>query len=214
MTRATMRALLRRQIQEASADQWTDADLNEALNHGLRLIQKEIIKLDAVAFAYMYVRDIEANVDAYPLPTSFIYEHSIEILNSTTGEYDRISKIDYVEKKGSNAPGSGDSFRYTIIGRYVMLTPKPAVAVTDGLRLFYMPVLTMAADTDTPEVDDVFHPTIVAAAKILLLEDTAEAGESTRKLMMESLVDLPMYRKPGAPEHVTVEGIVDKIGGY
>lgn len=201
MTRSTMRALLRRQVQEATADQWSDVDLNEALNVGLLMAEKEILKIDKLAFAYMYAIDLVGAKDNYPLPTAFMFEHSVEMLVS--GQYKRIPRLDYIDRENH----SGSDYRYSILGRYLFLKPAPTSSVTSGMRLLFCPVLTMAEDTDTPEVDDSLHVAIVAAAKILLMEDTAESAESARRRLAESVADLPLYRGPSVPEYVSIDGI-------
>jgi hypothetical protein len=202
-----MRDLLRREIQEETADQWSDIQLNTALDFGVFQVEKAILGVDAEAFVHVYKINIESGKDWYPLPTSFVREIEVGLLEGTG--YSVIPAIEYAESRGANAPASDT--RYSIIGRYIALTPVPSANLTDGLRLLFVPVLTMAEDTDTPDIPDVLHVAAVLYAKMLLLEETGEPLDGTERQVARIMADLPLWYQRGAPSHLTPSGMADKM---
>lgn len=200
MTRGTMRTALRRMLNEPVADQWDDAALNEFLAHGVLMIEKEILKTSPQEFAKWATDDLEANKDAYPLPTDFIRELRIE-LKDAAGDYQPQPCFEYDSLMDDEPNG------YAIMGRFIHLRPTPTAAVVDGLRLVYVPVLTMAEDSDTPAIPDFLHIAAVLWAKTLANEETGEQVEATKARITEMVLDLPLWMRPGRPGRIIVEGL-------
>jgi hypothetical protein len=200
MTRSTMRTMLRRVLNEPVEDQFTDISLNDLLHNALLLVEKEVLKVSPQEFAEWELGDITAAKDLYPLPTRFIREYRVELLDAA-GKYNKLDKHEYDELVDDDLEG------YALLGRYICLRPIPNTTRANGLRLVYCPVLTMAEDTDTPAIPDALHLAIVLWAKALACEETGEPTEATRQRITEMLLDLPMWWKPGTPGKITPEGV-------
>jgi hypothetical protein len=205
MTRVQIRALLQRQLQEpVGGDQWTDVELNDALNHGLAMVEKEVLKVLPEAFSYFYHIDTEANKNAYPLPTDFISVHQVKFLEASSGKYVRATGYQHSEIDSEDQPAGNC---WAILGRYLYVSPTPTVAATNGIRLLFTPTLTMAEDTDTPEVPTVLHAGIALYAKALLTEETGEPSDTTVAALVRLCADLPLWWKPSVPGHFSIEGV-------
>jgi hypothetical protein len=70
--------------------------------------------------------------------------------------------------------GSRQSNNYASVGRYWYLGWTPDVAVSAGLEATFVPVLSMAADSDVPHIHLNLHYGIVLDAVIMALEETPE----------------------------------------
>src|SRR5262245_28678692 len=92
-----MRTLLRRRIQEQTADQWQDADLNELLNEGAREVQRRLIHIDPMCVAYIDVADLVSGQELYAHPAGFLYEYALKIYDVAAQKYKRIGRDDEEE---------------------------------------------------------------------------------------------------------------------
>lgn len=204
MTRGQLRTLLQRQLQEpAGGDQWTPAELDEAINFGLAMIEKEVLKVLPQAFCQWDLIDLESGKNEYALPTNFINVHQVKFLTSA-GTYVRAPGYQYAEID-SDDPPSGNC--WAIQGRYLCIRPTPTADLVNGLRLIFIPQLTLAEDTDVPPVPFVLHPGIALYAKAMLTEETGEPSDTARQAIVNMCADLPMWWRPPILEHFTIEGL-------
>src|SRR5688500_16498133 len=95
MTRTTMRSMLRRRLQEATADQWSDANLNDLLEVALHLVQKEVMKVRGDAFMVEDSAALVANQEFYQLPSGFWYELVVKFRASTSAAYGTLKRGNY-----------------------------------------------------------------------------------------------------------------------
>lgn len=178
-----MRTLLRRRLQESTADQWQDSDLNDLLNLGLHEIQKRVVAVDPFFLVYIDEADSVGSQDLYKKPVGFWYEFSLEVKDSAAGEYKRIKREDDPEVQLS---GNATVQTYSHFGQYFRIKPAPAVNLVDGIRLSYMPTLEMAADSDVPDIHLALHMAAVVAAQMVTMGELGVARD-TIQAELESL---------------------------
>lgn len=198
MTRATMRALLRRRLQDSSADtaaeNWSDSELNELLNQGLIKAQKAVLAVDPLAFIAIDKQDVEEDEEMYAKPDGFWYMRQLQILNETTGLYEPIEKEDYEIARA----GAATSTRVTWsdFGRFIALRPVPSAAIRLGLRWIYVVTLAMGADNDVPALHQGLHTLPVWFAQRLAIGETGETDAGMKEvegLIAADLADIPDY---------------------
>lgn len=194
MTRATLRELLRRQVNEVDPDDWDDTQLNDLLNYGAHQVQKEILKVDKLAFMFRDLRHIDANEDLVDKPQGMWYEWRLEKKDASTGVYKRMRRKDYTTVRDVvELPTDDQGTVYSNIGRWFALTPTPTVSITNGLRIWYMPTLDMSDDTDVSPIHQALHPAIVLEAKLLAMGETSEAATPVLEALAHYVADIPAY---------------------
>lgn len=184
-TRAQMREWLRRRLNETTADQWSDSALNDYLNQGLVMVQDEIEKVDDEAFVYEDVANTVVAQQKYPFPTNMKKVLKLEYKASSSADYvelDQISSWRKIEDPDINQA----TLVYAMYGRYLYIKPEPTVAVTQGLRLTYVPVLAMGSDSDVPDVVSDLHIAIVLFAQLVAFGDSS--GATARTEVKEDLL--------------------------
>ncbi len=189
-----MRTLLRRRINEITADQWADGDLNDVLNLGLHQVQKRIMAIDPEAFIYIARAPITALEEFVPKPVGMWYEKAVRLKDSSTGLYGGIEKMDYYLAETLT---SGDAV-YSHLGRFLAIHPIPSANVTNGVEILYIPVLSMAVDTDVPDVHIGLHDAIVKAAQLSLLPETGEPFKDLQASLDAELLEIPLYYRQSA----------------
>lgn len=176
MTRAQLRARLEKRLQDTTTEQWSLAEKNDLLNDGLREIQKRIMFIDPFFLIEENVADITINEARIKKPLGFMYEFSLERKDPTSGIYSRMYPIDDEESRQRDS--SASVVKYSHDGQYFKLSPTPSASIVDGFRLKSMQTLTMAADSDVPDVHIMLHQAIVIAAQLMALGDTGVAREA------------------------------------
>lgn len=200
-----MRTLLRRRLNETSADLWQDADLNDLLNAGAHRTEKEVLKVDPLAFIYIDQLDIAANQVFYAKPQGFWYEMEVGYKDSAdvTGYRELVKRPYWVAR----ASASGGEVVYAHLGRFFALYPKPSVSVAAGLQLLYVPTLSMAADSDVLDIHLALHMAVVVEAQLLALGETGDSRKELREEKADLVADIPLYYQSsaGAPDRLSID---------
>lgn len=173
MNLGQMRTLLRRRVQEKIVDQWQDADLNDLLNMGLRRTQLIIKRVHPDSAINRAIRDIVSGTDLYEFPPGFVSEYLVEMLQ-TDGTYSKIRRVNFrdtVDRSGD----AGTENIYARAGKWLRLSPTPTSALVNGIRIWFVPSLTMSADADIPDIPIVLHEGPVIWATRVALGETGEA---------------------------------------
>lgn len=210
MTRAQIRAILRRQINDVGAAdgsgvQYENEELNEVIDAAYQLVQKEVRKVDPEAHLSWDYADIVADKTWYDLPETFGLVH-VAILDPESNLYVPIKQKRY-EDLAAHAVWSGGVLRtavppdvtsdllsqtyYTIRGQFLGLFPQPNQSVEDGLEFVHFPIKALAEDCETPILKSPLHVCIAWWAKLILLGDTSGNSEETRARLNEVLGDIP-----------------------
>src|SRR6187551_803848 len=69
MTLATIRTLLRRRLNEQTADNWDDSTLDTLINLAYALVQKQVRKVDPEALIFWDYRNTQVGVNWYEKPS-------------------------------------------------------------------------------------------------------------------------------------------------
>ncbi len=187
--RETLRTWLRRRLQETSAAVWSDATLNFYINEGLFELGQAITRAEPEFALYEDTRSLIADEDLYLLPTNC--ERLVEVHLSTDGT--NYEQIEYRRRRDQNRiAGVGDEVdtsiqqTYSRRGQYIRIWPAPTATVASGLKIVYVPVLSLSADDEVPPIVTSLHRGIVIAAQLQAYADTAE---STDKQAVQAELD-------------------------
>lgn len=172
---------------EDTAEQWVDSELDTLLNVGLQNFQEYVMLIDPEAFMAWHTTNVIVSQRYYPKPVAI--HHEIELGYSsdpTTNAYLPLKHEDFMKirefesqvARGDDVSltgqGETQTNNYASVGRYWYLGWDPSVAVTAGLQSTHVPVLTMAADADVPDIHLNLHYGIVLESAIMAFEETPE----------------------------------------
>jgi hypothetical protein len=224
-----MRQMLRRRIQEDQGyeEQWTDANLNTYLNLGLQFMETEVLKYMPEAYMQIDQCDLyDADNGLAPVPVGCISVKEVWRYDAdANGNYKKSEKrsnfwIDTYESDVGLTTDDNVTEVWAPFGRWIRYWPQNGTTtVTNGMRIKYVPVLTMGADSDVPDLHLNLHEGAVYRAQQIALADT---DETTSPEVMDSLNKnlaivvgrIPAYIQPeeGDVGEFTVD--IDKEDGW
>jgi hypothetical protein len=211
-----IRTLLRRQLNEVTAQAWADADLDVYIQIALGIIQKEIIKYDPEAFTATELHNLVASTTDYTLtvtPDANLGVIMVERANDSTLTYKRQDRRDLnivrdILYKGATS-SSVDGI-WALSGQSTLVVaPAPDAALTSGIRVTYKSVLTQGGDSAVPPLPGPTHWGIVLIAKLTALGETRDDTTQTSARLAEVLGDLGLYyaRYDGENPQMRPDGI-------
>lgn len=214
--RSQLRSGLRRLIQETVADQWTDDNLNEALNESLQSIQEIILMIDPEAFMVWQTRNITKDVRYYLRPTDIIWDVEFSYSDDPASkDYDPLDRVPFRSlrsdsggRKHTEVP-SDPNLQYAKVGAYHYLGWNPDKTIEDALQSVYVPWLTMDEDEDVPAISLGYHRMIKVDAAIKILQETPE---DTTKLEEERAEFVEKLRRYYRSQAVTPDKIELDLG--
>lgn len=209
MNRSTMRDILRRRLQDKNADEWTNGQLDDLLNVGLHKTQREIMKLDPEAFLWVDKADIVVSQELYAWPTSRWFEVEVGKLDSASGTYTPLKRLDWRQTRGRS---TGSDLKYARHGRHFALSPIPTESQANGVQIRYVPVLEMGADADVPAIPLALHMGIIVWAQRVTIPETGESDAAIRQELADIFADLSTYYLQTGADPLMVEVDMDK--GY
>lgn len=206
MTRGGARTFIRRRLNERVADDLQDTEIDDLINEALKLVQKKVVAVDAYAFVEIAYSDTVAGTagEFYDAPPGMWYPFEVNYKSSSSAAYVRIKKGDYhsLRETGDGATTT----RYARYGRYFALWPNPVAAVTQGLRIHYMPTLTVTDDADVLPVHDALHMAVVVWAVMLAMGDTMESRTDLANELGTYISDIPeWYHAGGEPSVLKID---------
>jgi hypothetical protein len=173
MTRATIRSLMRRRLNETVADNWDDDILNTFINIAYALILKEVRKVDPEAVLFWDYRDTVAGTNWYAKPSGT--RGPVEVgLKKTAADTDwspLIRRPYYQGRDYTNVDDTGYCHR----GQYIGIFPAPTASVTNGLQFIHAPTDTLSADTDVPKLEETLCYAIALRAVLIAKGESPEA---------------------------------------
>ena len=212
MIRSTIRTLLRRNLQETTADNWSDTILNEIINVAYGLVRKEVRRVDREALVAWDLADITSGTQFYEKPEGTFGPLEVNVLDS--GEYKPIRRIDYDLTRPSTFNSSSPTFSNTVWfhrGKFIGLYPIPSVSVTDGLQFVHSYGETLSADSDVPGIHTDLHYAIVLWATILAKGETREDIQPVRVSLQAMIGDIGLYYGRDETEMETIRPQVDGL---
>lgn len=212
MTRAEMRARVRYFIDEPTQQNFSDSDINAALNIAQQQVQLEIVQANEDYF-----------IDPSPQTVTLVPGTASYALHADgNGECDVLSvkrvedgltglsiePIDQNEKAILGQPFpvliSPSPFNFYILGNYLVLDPMPQLAST--VKYWFTPNLSdMSSDSDRSQIPRALHDMIpVRAAIDAFIKD--EADTSALRMLWSEYMDrlhrVARHRQIMAPKHV------------
>jgi hypothetical protein len=217
-----MRTVLRRRLNEPVAGNWSDADLNDLLNTALVKVQADIMKVSPLAFVNIWHQDVVAAQEFYDKPVGLQYEYLVRLKDTTSGLYFQIRNGDYYALVSRNLtlgtpPQNFNSIvpetKYAHLGRHFAISPIPGVSVTAGLETIGVPTLSMALDTDVPEINLALHMLPVLWAHIFARGETQEPLVQTLAVIDRLEALIPDFYRQSAGDPVTLQPDIIKDYG-
>jgi hypothetical protein len=206
-----MRSMLRRRLQDVGAVSFETADLNTYLNLGLQFMQTAVLQGNPEAFQEISTTNLITTGDwpeLYPKPVGLLKILKVEVDYNGDGTYSQLKKARN-DQMDQFVLGNVETTlsRWSEKGRWIRIYEPPETAVADGLRLTFVPSLTMGSDTDVPDLPLILHKGIVYEAQLEALGDTDEDMDPTTldvisKKLAVVLDRIPLYygQDQGEPE--------------
>lgn len=194
MNRSSMRAVLRRRVQDTGAvGEWSDAELNELLNLALLDIETAVLAIDPDAFTSIDTFDIVSGQQRYDKPAGFLYEYELGILDSSYATGYR--PLERRSLNATRARSSTAAVEYASLGRFFWLTPTPSANLDEGLQLIWTYSLSMSDDNDVPLIVLPLHDAVVDMALVKAFAEGADqqAEDRAQARVDRALASLPLY---------------------
>lgn len=188
MTRATIRTLARRLLNEQSADNWDDSTLNTLIDIAYALVQKQVRKVDPEALLFWDYRNTVAGTNWYEKPSGT--RGPVEVgLKSTAADTDWLP---LVRKPYHIARDwTGDTV-YCHRGTYIGIFPAPTTAVTSGLQFIHAPTDALASDDGVPKIEATLHYAIVLWTAMLAKGESPEDDTKHARDLQRIIGDIPL----------------------
>lgn len=192
MIRSALRTLLRRQLQEATADAWADVDLNTLLDTACDLVGAKFFAMapDRAPIATTlnaFLQDAGYTYSTIALPAGFSRMEDVALLQSN-GTYKQIPKKERAEVEGFLA---GSDAAWAFFGASVIVGPAPAVSQANGVRLRHLGGIVLASDAASPPLPSNLHMAVIYEAKVIALGETTDDDTPTRRALDKIYADAP-----------------------
>lgn len=208
MTKATILAVLRRRLQEDTADNWTDSELHELINEAYFWVQMEFYKLNPDGLVHIDYTTIEAGKSIYPWARGFMYVKELGFLDTSDplGYRDLGQPRDFwIMRK---QPPTVD-ITWSNLGRHFILFPKPDFTITDGLQKIWVGTLGLANDNDVPELP-FNHMSIVVRAQMMAYGETGDSSKELRDELADYMSGMTVIQ-PAHNEKLVLTGISPRV---
>lgn len=176
MNLGQLRTKLRRKVQDVAEVQWTDAEIDEAINQAYYDLQAEVHIVNPESIVYWDNINTVAGTNWYPLPPSFGII-SVSLKPTTGDDYTKLDEKLYEDIKSLD----GTTTYFTRRGEWIGIFPAPSYSVVNGIELMHKPINTLTVDADEPKLKLPLHNAIILAAKIDLLGDTNESSQDDKE---------------------------------
>jgi hypothetical protein len=203
VTRATIRTLLRRRLNEQTADNWDDSTLNTLIDLAYALILKQVRKVDPEAVLFWDYRNTVAGTVWYEKPagTRGPVEIGLKQLSTDTDWTALKRKPYFLARDWTDALETVYCHR----GTYIGIFPAPSVSVTNGIQFIHAPTDTLALDTDTPKLEASLHYAIALWASLIAKGESPEADTKDAAELQRILGDIPQdYGSPDLGQPVAL----------
>lgn len=194
MTRGTIRTLLRRRINEQTADHWDDSTLNTIIDTVYALVLKQVRKVDPEAVLFWDYRNTVAGTVWYEKPagTRGPVEVGLKSLSTDT-DWTPLPRRSYFIARDMT---EGDTV-YCHRGTYIGIFPAVTMSVTSGIQFIHAPTDTLADDNDVPKLESSLHLAIVLWAAMIAKGESPEDDTKDAKELQRIIGDIPQdYGSP------------------
>lgn len=188
MTRASIRTLLRRRLNEVVADNWSDDVLNTLIDLAYALVLKQVRKVDPEAVLFWDYRDTAVATSWYEKPagTRGPVEVGLKTSVADTDWSPLVRKPYWLARDWT-----GSERVYCHRGTYIGIFPATDLAITQGIQFIHAPTDTLAVDTDVPKVETTLHYAIVVWATLLAKGESPEDDSKDARELQRIIGDIP-----------------------
>jgi hypothetical protein len=173
MNLTQLRTVTRRYVQDTESVEWTDAEINQALNDAYYDLQAELQMVAPEGIISWDTIDSDSTDNWYPKPPTF---GLIQIGLKLTAADTTFTKLDFKDYNDIKDE-TGTTYYYCERGDWFGIFPAPPASVTNGIEVMHRPIDTLTTDTDIPKLKLPLHQGIALQAKIFLLGDTNENAD-------------------------------------
>lgn len=212
MTRATIRTLLRRRLNEQTADTWDDNTLDTLINLAYALILKQVRKVDPEAVLFWDYRNTVAGTNWYEKPsgTRGPVEVGLKKAASDTDWKALTRKPYWIARDWTDASETVYCHR----GQYIGIFPAPSASVTNGIQFLHAAADTLPTDTDVPKLETTLHYAIVLWASLIAKGESPESDTKDALELVRILGDIPAdYGSPDLGQPLAVSPDVSDARG-
>lgn len=159
---STIRTQVRSFLDETTAADWTDAELNRLINQRYHRVYTAVITVFEEYKITTSYSSLVANQQEYSLPTDLFKLRRVEInydITNTDSVFQRVAPITSVDAirtrlgETNLGPGISRNPLYYVLGSLVGLLPIPTTAATNGLKFWYIPYLSdLSSDSSTIDI--------------------------------------------------------------
>lgn len=182
-TLSNLRDHVRTYLDEVSAADWTDVQVEREINYAYLEVVSAVIDTYEDYYRSRYTADFVASQDEYELPTDFLKMRRLELKYVSTDERIKANRFSF-----NQIPRATNSTSYSFLGSpiydlsgdFIKILPVPTVAVTEGILMYYIRQVSELSE-DTDEIDIPFPDrygklvTIGATAELLRKGQQEEA---------------------------------------
>lgn len=186
VTRATIRLLARRRLNEVEADNWDDDILNTFINIAYAMVLKQVRRVDPEAVLFWDYRDTVAGTVWYAKPsgTRGPVEVGFKASASDTDWTPLTRKPYHIARDHTDAAETVYCHR----GQYIGIFPAPAVSVTQGIQFLHAPTDSLAVDTDVPKLEETLQYA-VAIWTALIAKGESPEGDTKDAAELKRILD-------------------------
>lgn len=193
-TKAQLRTTTRVYLDELSAADWTDPQIDEQLNYKYTEMYSSVVEVYEDYYSELIVRNIVSGQQEYPLPSLFYKDRRVELQYNIDpdGNYYRAHRMNFdqvlTRSISDNNIGSTSRPNYYLRGEYIGILPIPTIDVTNGFRMWQIKtVAPLIADTDEINIPfpDRFGALLPKAAAAELLRKGQQEEAVAAKYLLE-----------------------------
>lgn len=157
---STIRTQVRSYLDESTAADWTDVELNRLINQRYHRVYSAVITVFEEYRINFATADVVAGQQEYSLPSDLFKLRRLEInydKSNSDSQFQKatpVTSIDSIRTQMA-VPGSGSILRnpvYYTLGDTIGFLPIPSISGDEAIQLWYVPVITELA-TDTATID-------------------------------------------------------------
>jgi hypothetical protein len=159
---STIRTQIRSNLDETTASDWTDAELNRVINQRYHRVHSAVVSVYNDYKITTATTNLVANQQEYSLPSDFFKLRRVEVnyditnINSVFQKASPLTSLEAIRSRVAETNISDVIFRnpmYYLTGAVLGLLPIPTSAGANALKLWYIPTLPdLTADTSTLDI--------------------------------------------------------------
>jgi hypothetical protein len=188
MLRSEIRTLVRRHIQETVADNFANADLDILINVAYQLVVKQVRRVSPDEFLTTALVNTAIGTSLYNKPAGARRILEVALLDAAGVTYNPLPYMNFVD---ASALTASEGPVFTIRGQQYGIYPAPTAVVVNGIRVTYQPTVSLAADGDTPLVEDTLQYAIALWAALLAKGESPESDTKEAAQLTQILNDIP-----------------------